>query len=267
MRGLWDAGALGPGGETAASLTGNARHGQHRYASGAGETAYIRFHAGMGSEVPAVGYLLLRAGTASEPKKLAYWRVAARRRDTVPGPTKVTRSGTRPILPGSRPERPAHGKWMALLTDIAAQEIRVIDRNEDRQRLQHRDPGQKFSTGEFLSTGTCVPPQPWRVKLDAISVQLRTRGPSINWPRRRNPTERLAGLEMPAPSPTSSLRVPVSLEVNYGNWRQRHATEVLSLRWGRHTARDLRGQPALRRHQGLLVILGVARWGSAPSTK
>jgi len=206
-------------------------------ASGAGEIMYI-----LGS-TPEWAAKFVRpdtyyygAGTASEPKKLAYWRewvraVATRYEGRI---TSYQIWNEANLASFYAPERPEHWKRMALLTDIAAQEIRKIDRNAKIVSASSTViQGKKFSTESFFyrylrsirNRG---------VKLDAISVHLypwTTKGPGGG-----TPTERLAGLEM-ARTVTNKLgfsRVPVwDTEVNYGNRRDNgHATEVFKPKVG-----------------------------------
>ncbi|MEZ5184672.1 MAG: hypothetical protein R2720_02910 [Candidatus Nanopelagicales bacterium] len=175
-------------------------------------------------------------GTASEPKKLKYWRewvreVATRYKGRI---TSYQIWNEANLASFYAPERPKSWKRMALLTDIAAQEIRHIDRkakvvSASSTVIQAR----KFTTESFFyrylrsirNRG---------VKLDVIAVHLypwTSKGPGGG-----TPTERLKGLTL-AREVTSRLglsKVPMwDTEVNYGNQRDNgHPTEVFKPKVG-----------------------------------
>ena len=234
-------------------------------ASGAGEIMYI-----LGS-TPEWAAKFVRpdtyyygAGTASEPKKLAYWRVGTRRRDTVPGRITSYQIWNEANLASFyAPERPEHWKRMALLTDIAAQEIRKIDRNAKIVSASSTViQGKKFSTESFFyrylrsirNRG---------VKLDAISVHLypwTTKGPGGGTPQSDWP-----GWRWLAPSPTSSA----SRRSRSGTPRSTTATGATtatpprcsSPRWGRHTSRGPTWTACATTSPRSSGTLGVARDG------
>ena len=232
-------------------------------ASGAGEIMYI-----LGS-TPEWAAKFVRpdtyyygAGTASEPKKLAYWREWVRAVAT-PVPGRITSYqiwNEANLSPRSTPRAA-----QTLEADGAADRHRrpgdPQDRpeREDRQRLQHRDPGQEVQH-RVSSTGTCVP-SATVASNSTRSASTCTRGP----PGPGGGTPRATGgLEM-ARTVTNKLgfsQVPVwDTEVNYGNRRDNgHATEVFGPRWGGIPARTY--VDSLRYDvTGLLVLLGVARDG------
>lgn len=161
-------------------------------------------------------------GTASAPKKLSYWRdwvraVATRYKGRI---TSYQIWNEANLASFWAPERPKHWKRMALLTDIAAKEIRAIDpRAKVVSASSTVIQGKKFSTESFFFRYLRSIAKR-KVKLDAITVHLypwTTKGPGGG-----TPAERLAGLEM-ARAVTDRLglsKVPMwDTEVNYGNRR------------------------------------------------
>jgi GH35 family endo-1,4-beta-xylanase len=175
-------------------------------------------------------------GTASEPKKLKYWRqwvraVATRYKGRI---TSYQIWNEANLAAFYAPERPKHWKRMALLTDIAADEIRAIDRKAKIVSASSTViQGKKFTTESFFFR-YLRSIRNRKVKLDAIGVHLypwTTKGPGGG-----TPTERLEGLAL-ARKVTSRLglaKVPMwDTEVNYGNRRDNgHATEVFKPKVG-----------------------------------
>ncbi len=205
-------------------------------------------------------------GTASEPKKLTYWRewvraVATRYKGRI---TSYQIWNEANLASFYAPERPKHWKRMALLTDIAADEIRAIDRKAKIVSASSTViQGKKFTTESFFFR-YLRSIRNRKVKLDAIAVHLypwTTKGPGGG-----TPTERLEGLTL-AREVTYAPRLLEGAHVGYRGQlrqppRQRPRHRGLQAEGGCRVPRpDLRGQPAIRRHQGLLVLLGVPRDG------
>ncbi len=175
-------------------------------------------------------------GTASEPAQLSYWRdwvraVANRYQGRI---TSYQIWNEANLASFFAPERPEHWKRMALLTDIAADEIRAID---DQAQIVSASStviqGKKFATESFFYRYLRSIAKR-KVKLDAISVHLypwTTKGPGGG-----TPTERLEGLEMAREvvNKVGLSKVPLwDTEVNYGNRRDNgHAEEVFGPKVG-----------------------------------
>jgi len=175
-------------------------------------------------------------GTASEPAKLSYWRdwiraVATRYKGRI---TSYQIWNEANLASFFAPERPEHWKRMALLTDIAADEIRAIDRraaivSASSTVIQ----GKKFASESFFYRYLRSVAKR-KVKLDAISVHLypwTTKGPGGG-----TPAERLEGLEMAREvvDKVGLSKVPIwDTEVNYGNRRDNgHPEEVFGPKVG-----------------------------------
>jgi hypothetical protein len=175
-------------------------------------------------------------GTASEPKKLKYWRqwvraVATRYKGRI---TSYQIWNEANLAAFYAPERPKHWQRMALLTKIAAEEIRAIDK---RAKIVSASStviqGKKFTTESFFYR-YLRSVRKRKVELDAIAVHLypwTTKGPGGG-----TPTQRLEGLVM-AREVTARLKmskIPMwDTEVNYGNRRDNgHPTEVFTPKVG-----------------------------------
>ena len=175
-------------------------------------------------------------GTASEPKKLNYWRdwvrdVATRYKGRI---TSYQIWNEANLASFWAPERPEHWKRMALLTDIAAEEIREIDPKAKVVSASSTViQGKKFATESFFYRYLRSVAKR-KVKLDAVTVHLypwTTKGPGGG-----TPTERLKGLEM-ARSVMADVglsKVPIwDTEVNYGNRRDNgHPEEAFGAKVG-----------------------------------
>jgi len=175
-------------------------------------------------------------GTASEPAKLAYWRdwvraVATRYKGRI---TSYQIWNEANLASFWAPERPKHWVRMARLTEIAAEEIRAVDR---RAKVVSASStviqGKRFSTESFFYRYLRSLVKR-KVKLDAITVHLypwTTKGPGGG-----TPAERLAGLTM-ARQVIDRLglsHLPIwDTEVNYGNRRDNgHPAEVFGPKIG-----------------------------------
>jgi hypothetical protein len=171
-------------------------------------------------------------GTASEPKKLAYWRswvreVATRYKGKI---TSYQIWNEANLASFFAPERPRHWIRLAKLTEIAADEIRRIDPgarivSASSTVIQ----GRKFTTESFFYRYLRSVAKR-RVELDAIAVHLypwTTKGPGGG-----TPTERLEGLAMAREvvDRVGLSSVPIwDTEVNYGNRRDNgHPLEVFT---------------------------------------
>ncbi len=175
-------------------------------------------------------------GTASEPAKLSYWRdwvrtVATRYKGRI---TTYQIWNEANLASFWAPERPAHWKRMALLTDIAAEEIRSIDRKAKIASASSTVIQSKRFAKESFFSRYLRSLRNRDVKLDAVSVHLypwTTKGPGGG-----TPIDRLKGLAA-AREVMDRLgfgKVPIwDTEVNYGNRRDNgHPTEVFSPRVG-----------------------------------
>ena len=175
-------------------------------------------------------------GTASEPAKLSYWRewiraVATRYKGRI---TSYQIWNEANLASFFAPERPEHWKRMALLTDIAADEIRAIDRKAQIVSASSTViPTPKFQTESFFFRYLREIKRQ-KAKVDAISVHLypwTTKGPGGG-----TPSERLAGLEMARTvvNKVGLSKVPIwDTEVNYGNRRDNgHPEEVFGPKVG-----------------------------------
>lgn len=175
-------------------------------------------------------------GTASEPKKLSYWRdwvraVATRYKGRI---TTYQIWNEANLASFFAPERPQHWKRMALLTDIAADEIREIDRRAKIASASSTVIQSKRFSQESFFFRYLRSLRNRDVTLDAISVHLypwTTKGPGGG-----TPIERLEGLAA-AREVTDRLgfgRVPIwDTEVNYGNRRDNgHPKEVFGPKLG-----------------------------------
>ena len=175
-------------------------------------------------------------GTASEPAKLAYWRdwvraVATRYKGRI---TSYQIWNEANLASFWAPERPKHWVRMARLTEIAAEEIRAVDR---RAKVVSASStviqGKRFSTESFFYRYLRSLVKR-KVKLDAITVHLypwTTKGPGGG-----TPAERLSGLTM-ARQVIDRLglsHLPIwDTEVNYGNRRDNgHPAEVFGPKIG-----------------------------------
>ncbi len=175
-------------------------------------------------------------GTASEPKKLSYWRdwvraVATRYKGRI---TSYQIWNEANLASFFAPERPEHWKRMALLTDIAAEEIRSIDRKADVVSASSTVIQSKRFAKESFFYRYLRAVVKRKVKLDAITVHLypwTTKGPGGG-----TPVNRLVGLEQ-AREVVDDLglsKVPMwDTEVNYGNRRDNgHPQEKFSKKVG-----------------------------------
>ena len=175
-------------------------------------------------------------GTASEPKKLSYWRdwvraVATRYKGRI---TTYQIWNEANLASFFAPERPQHWKRMALLTDIAADEIRGIDAKAKIASASSTVIQSKRFSQESFFFRYLRSVRNRDVALDAISVHLypwTTKGPGGG-----TPFERLEGLQA-AREVTKRLgfgRVPIwDTEVNYGNRRDNgHPKEVFGPKVG-----------------------------------
>jgi hypothetical protein len=161
-------------------------------------------------------------GTASEPKKLSYWRdwvraVATRYKGRI---TSYQIWNEANLASFFAPERPEHWKRMALLTDIAADEIRSIDRKADVVSASSTVIQSKRFAKESFFYRYLRSVVKRKIKLDAITVHLypwTTKGPGGG-----TPVNRLVGLEQ-AREVLDDLglsKLPLwDTEVNYGNRR------------------------------------------------
>ncbi len=175
-------------------------------------------------------------GTASEPAKLSYWRdwvraVATRYQGRI---TSYQIWNEANLASFWAPERTAHWKRMALLTDIAADEIRAIDPGAEIVSASSTViQGKKFATESFFYR-YLRSIRNRKVKLDAISVHLYPW--TLSGPGGGNPTDRLEGLEMArvVVDKVGLSRVPIwDTEVNYGNRRDNgHPEEVFKPKVG-----------------------------------
>ncbi len=175
-------------------------------------------------------------GTASEPAKLSYWRawvrtVATRYKGRI---TTYQIWNEANLASFWAPERPAHWKRMALLTDIAAEEIRAIDRKAKVASASSTVIQSKRFAKESFFSRYLRSLRNRDVKLDAVSVHLypwTTKGPGGG-----TPIDRLKGLAA-AREVMDRLgfgKVPIwDTEVNYGNRRDNgHPTEVFGPKVG-----------------------------------
>lgn len=175
-------------------------------------------------------------GTASDVKDLDYWRdwvraVATRYKGQI---TSYQIWNEANLASFWAPQDAGNWKRMALLTKVAADEIRAID---SRAKIASASStviqGKKFATESFFARYMKALVKR-KVQLDAISVHLypwTTKGPGGG-----TPVERLQGLEL-ARQVTTRLGlqdVPIwDTEVNYGNRRDNgHPEEVFGPKVG-----------------------------------
>lgn len=175
-------------------------------------------------------------GTASEPKQLSYWRdwvraVATRYKGQI---TSYQIWNEANLASFWAPEVPKHWQRMALLTQIAADEIRAIDSSAKIVSASSTVmQSKKFATESFFYRYLRSVAKR-KIRLNAISLHLypwTTKGPGGG-----TPESRLKGLKM-ARQVIDKLglsSVPIwDTEVNYGNQRDNgHPQEVFSSKVG-----------------------------------
>ena len=175
-------------------------------------------------------------GTASDVKQLSYWRdwvraVATRYQGQI---TSYQIWNEANLASFWAPQEAGNWKRMARLTDIAADEIRSIDRKAKVASASSTViQGKRFTTESFFARYMKALVKR-KVDVDAISVHLypwTTKGPGGG-----TPIERLQGLEMARTVLDRLGRSDVPIwdtEVNYGNRRDNgHPEEIFGPKVG-----------------------------------